>query len=259
MEKQRWKKIGNIILKNALWAFLSVAFVFGVWGIFYWKVGNDSFLPSPWAALKEVGGLLLDGVFWKAFFGTFGRSILAFFISFVLGVGLALIAYTVAWFRKLMRGVTAVIRALPTLAITLCLLLLVLPSRAPVVVACMALAPMLYHSALNALDGVDGKLIETCNVYRVPMKKRILGLYLPTAAPYILKESAAAVAFSLKLTVSAEILALTAKSLGSMMQQAQMFEEMPTVFALTIISVFVACVLEGGLSILARFVERRVQ
>jgi NitT/TauT family transport system permease protein len=118
---------------------------------------------------------------------------------------------------------------------------------------------MTYHSALNALDSVDGKLIEMCDVYRVPMKKRILGLYLPTAAPYVLKESAAAVSFSLKLTVSAEILALTPISLGGMMQQAQTFVEMPTVFALTMVAVAVACLLEIGISALAAVVERGVR
>lgn len=259
MQKQRWKKIGKIFLKNALWAFSSVAFLLGVWAVCYWIIGNDSFLPSPLAAFGKIGGILVDGVFWNAFLGTLGRAIAAFFISFVLGVGLALIAYTVGWFRRFMRGVTAVVRSLPTLAITLCLLLVLLPSRAPIVVACTALFPMTYHSALNALDSVDGKLIEMCNVYRVPMKKRILGLYLPTAAPYVLKESAAAVSFSLKLTVSAEILALTPISLGSMMQQAQTFVEMPMVFALTLVAVAAACVLEISVSALAAAVERRVR
>ena len=259
MGKQRGEKVWKILLKNVLWAFLSVAILLAVWIVFYLKIGNDHFLPSPWSALAAGVKLFADGAFWTAFFGTLGRAFSAFLISFFFGVGLAVIAYLLPWFRKIMGGVTAVLRALPTLAVTLILFLLTSPTRAPVIVGVMALFPMLYHSALNALSSVDGKLLEMCAAYRVPMKKRIVCLYLPTAAPYVLKESAAAIAFSLKLTVSAEILSLTYKSIGGMMQQAQTFEEMPTVFALTIATVLAACLLEGTLSVLAAFVERRVR
>ena len=83
MQKQRWQKIGKIFLKNALWAFLSVAFLFGVWAVCYWKIGNDSFLPSPWSAFGGFDEIFSDVGFWKAFFGTFGRAVAVFFISFV--------------------------------------------------------------------------------------------------------------------------------------------------------------------------------
>ena len=91
------------------------------------------------------------------------------------------------------------------------------------------------------------------------MQKRILQLYLPSAAPYVLREVGAALAFSLKLVVSAEVVARTAKSLGGMMDEARAWGEIPTLFALVVAAFLTAVVLETITALIARLVERRVK
>ncbi len=103
---------------------------------------------------------------------------------------------------------------------------------------------------------VDGKLVEMSKIYRVPVRKQIFGLYLPSAAPYVLREAAAALSFSLKLTVSAEVLANTYQSLGGMMQEAKIYVEVPALFALTALVVIAGFLLEG-LGAAAAYAARR--
>jgi len=55
------------------------------------------------------------------------------------------------------------------------------------------------------------------------------------------------------------VLASTYKSLGGLMQDARLFLEMPTLFALVSITFFVGLILETAGNILAEFVERRVK
>jgi NitT/TauT family transport system permease protein len=114
---------------------------------------------------------------------------------------------------------------------------------------------MLYAGMSAALSQVDGELLEMSRVYRVPMKRRILQLYLPSVSPYVLREAGAAVSFSLKLVVSAEVLANTYKSLGGMMQDAKLFQEMPTLFALVALTFLFGLVLELIGEWTANFVE----
>ena len=107
---------------------------------------------------------------------------------------------------------------------------------------------------------MDEDLIVMSRVYNVPLKKRIFSLYLPAAAPYVLKESGAALAFSLKLVVSAEVVARTAKSLGGMMSDAKAdVWGVPTLFALVVATFLTAVVLETVIALIARTVERRVK
>ncbi len=259
--KAKGKNAGTWLgtLKNVGFGLGAVAFTVIVWTIAHFAVGNDYMFPSPIESLKSAWGLLKERFFWTAFWNTVWRAVSAFFISFVLGVIFAVLAYLHKWFRAFFAPIAAFLRALPTLSVALILLVRLTPAEAPVIVACLALFPMLYSSTLSALLGVDKKLIEACKAYRVPLKKRIVGLYLPTALPHLLREGAAASSFALKLTVSAEILAFTYESIGGMMQDAKLFLETSRLFALTVCIVLFACLLEWLLTAVAARVERSLK
>ena len=93
---------------------------------------------------------------------------------------------------------------------------------------------------------------------RIPASpvRRIFGLYIPCAAPYLLRESAAALSFSLKLAVSAEVLSNTFQSLGGLLQEARIYLEMPRMFALTLIVLITGLALEGAGTAFARAAAR---
>ena len=65
-----------------------------------------------------------------------------------------------------------------------------------------------------------------------------------------------ALSFSLKLTVSAEVLANTYQSIGGMMQEAKIYVEVPALFALTALVVIAGFLLEG-LGAAAAYAARR--
>jgi NitT/TauT family transport system permease protein len=185
--------------------------------------------------------------------------IFAFGISFVLALIFALIAYMVPWFGRFLSPIVSMLRSLPTLAVLLVLLVWAGAAKAPVIVAFMSLFPMLYAGMSAALSQVDEELLEMSRVYRVPMKEQALSLFLPSMAPYVLREAGAAFSFALKLVVSAEVLANTYKSLGGMMQEARLYLEMPTLIALVILTFLVGLALESLGVLVANFVERRVK
>ncbi len=222
--------------KNTL--FLSAAgivFLVLVWGIACLAVGNEYILPSPGNTLLAIGDLLREKYFYAAFFATLGRAFLAFFIACVLGVGLAALGYLFRAVEKLLRGIVAVLRSLPTMAVLLLILLGVSHAFAPVMIGVLTLFPLIYTSAYSALCGVDRGLIEMADVYRVPMRIKVTKMYLPTALPGLLAEGVAALSFSLKLTVSAEVLAFTYRSIGGWMQEASISAEAETLMALTVL------------------------
>lgn len=249
----------KLILKNCINALIAVAFLFGVWVIAWTAVGNELLVPAPWKGLGELRRLIKDNGFWGAFWSTFLRTLTAFGISFGFAAVFALAAYLAPTFAQIFSPVVTALRSIPVLAILLILWLVLGATNAPIAVAFLSLFPMLYTAILAALSGVDEDLIVMSRVYNVPLKKRIFALYLPSAAPYVLKESGAALAFSLKLVVSAEVVARTAKSLGGMMDEARAWGEIPTLFALVVAAFLAAVLLESVTALLARAIERRVK
>ena len=84
-------------------------------------------------------------------------------------------------------------------------------------------------------------------------------MYLPQIAPQALRESAGALAFSVKLVVSAEVVANTFKSMGGTIQEAKIYLDMPRMFALTLLVVLTGLILETLGNIVALATERRVK
>ena len=251
------RKMKKAIWKNCIaWA-STIAALIVIWIAACYIVGNDLLVPSFSDCLKKLGALLLSGEFWAAFFFTVKRVLIAFLISFVFAAFFAVIADMVPWFSLFFTPLVSFLRSLPTLAVLLILLVWAGASTAPIAVAFLSLFPSLYAGFRAALTGVDKDLVEMSRAFKVPMKKRIFSLYIPSAAPIALKEAGAALAFAVKLVVSAEVLANTFKSLGGLMQEAKLYLDMPMLFALVCVTFLLGLLLEALGALAGKMIERR--
>ena len=248
----------KLIWKNVAQTLAAIGFLLIVWCVAYCVVGNTELIPPLSDSLQEMGGLLVSGDLWSAMGMTLLRTFGAFAISFTLAVGVAVLAYVYPAAGNFLAPLVSALRSMPVLAVLLILLSFLGAGKAPMAVAFLSLFPMLYAGILAALSGVDKHLIEISRVYSTPLWRKVTAIYLPLSAPYVLKESAAALSFSLKLIVSAEVLSFTAKSLGGMMQDAKLFSEIPQLFALVAVTFALGLVLETAVGVLASAVERRV-
>lgn len=253
------KGIASNLKRQTLNALIALGVIVLIWLVAHAAVGNELLLPDFFACLKRAGALLKSSDFWIAFSATLCRVLLAFLLSFVLAAVFALSAYLLPWLYQFLAPFISLLRSLPTLAVLLIILVWSGAARAPIAVAVLSLFPMLYTGMTAALFEVDGSLIQMSKAYNVPLKKQITGLYLPSIAPYVTRESGAALAFSLKLVVSAEVLANTYQSLGGLMQEAKLYVEMPTLFALVGVTFFSGLLIELVGMLVAQELERRLK
>ncbi len=242
--------------KNLLFSVLSLIFLWVVWIIAYFIVGNDYVLPSFTDTFVSVGEFFISGTFWTAFGKTFLRTFLAFLFSVCFGIGLALLSFLWKWTRAFLAPVISVLRTVPTMAVILLLLLWTSPSVAPVIVSSLVLFPAVYAAAIASLDEVDAEYGELVRAFRVKGKRKIMQLYLPLTAPPLMKQFGAIFSMGLKITVSGEVLASTYQSIGGMMQSAKMFVQLPELIALTILTVLLGFFIEGICMIAYRFSAR---
>lgn len=231
--------------RNAILSLTALAALWLVWIAAYYAVGNDYLLPSVWDTFGSMGRILADASFWRAFGGTFLRTLWAFLASLGAGVLLALPAHLYGSVRALLAPVVSVVRTVPTMAVILMLLLWTTPIVTPVVVSALVLFPAVYAAALAALDEVGEAYGELTRAFRVPFLRRVGKLYVPLAAPVLLKQAGGIFSLGLKVVISGEVLASTFRSLGGMMQDAQMVIDMPRLMALTLLVLVLGFVLEG--------------
>lgn len=234
----------KVLLKNGIQTAVALGVLALAWVVLYLSVGNPSLVPAPWGCAREFGDLFTDGAFWAGFFSTLGRTFLAFIISFVFAVVFAVVAYLYPTFAGIFTPIVSAFRSLPVLAVVLILLSVLGAGATPVAVAFLSLFPMLYTGILTALAAINKQLIEISRVYGASRWARICRVYLPLSAPSVLREAGGAISFSLKLVVSAEVVAMTAESLGYMMQDAKAWGEIPQLFALVAVVFVVGLALE---------------
>ena len=248
----------KLIWKNVAQTLAAITFLLIVWFVAYRAVGNTELIPPLSDSLKEMGGLLVSGDLWSAMGMTLLRALGAFAISFALAVGFAVLAYIYPAVGNFFAPLASVLRSMPVLAVLLILLSFLGAGKAPIAVAFLSLFPMLYAGILAALSSVDKHLIEISRVYSTPLWRKVTAIYLPLSAPYVLQESAAALSFSLKLIVSAEVLSFTATSLGGMMQESKIYGEIPQLFALVGLSFLLGLILETAVALLAKAAEKKI-
>lgn len=245
-----------MVKKNALFSAVALIALWLVWVIAYYIVRNDYVLPSFWETLRETGRLLGEASFWRAFGNTFLRTLWAFLVSLALGVGSAIPAHLVGGVRAFFAPIISALRTVPTMAVVLMLLLWTTPAVAPVIVSALVLFPAAYAAALAALDEVGEEYGELTRAFRVSAGRKIVKMYLPLAAPPLLKQAGSIFSLGLKVVISGEVMASTYRSLGGMMQEAQTFLSMPRLMALTLITVLLGFALEGLCRLMYRLIVR---
>ncbi len=231
--------------KNALFSAVALIALWLVWVIAFYIVRNDYVLPSFWETIRETGRLLTEASFWRAFGNTFLRTLWAFLVSLALGTALAVPAHLVRGVRAFLAPVVSVLRTVPTMAIVLMLLLWTTPAIAPVVVSALVLFPAAYAAALASLDEVGEQYGELTRAFHVGAGRKIVKMYLPLSAPALLNQAGSIFSLGLKVVISGEVLASTYRSLGGMMQEAQIYLQMPRLMALTLLTVLIGFALEG--------------
>jgi NitT/TauT family transport system permease protein len=237
---------------NIICSVVSIALIIIVWIIAYYSVKNDYIIPSFLDTLKDLGACFSSGTFWVAFANTLIRSLVALIISFVLAAVCALVSSVNKQFSLFLQPIMVILRALPTLAVVLILLIWTTPKVAPTVITILVLFPMIYAQFMAAIGGIDDGLKEMAKVYKISTKDKLFSIYLPQVSVNVFAQFGANMSLGLKIMVSAEVLANTAKSLGGMMQSARAFLEMPRLAALTLVAIIAGFILEIALNQLNR-------
>lgn len=231
-------KFGGIV-----YPLIALAFLIALWAIFAALVKIELIVPSIGVTLKKLFSLLSQ----KNFYVAVGNTVLRSVISFALGAFFALICSILSLNRTvylLLSPIIKIMRSVPTMSIILLTVVWLKPTTSPILIAFLINFPIMYSGFSSGIRSVDKDLIEMSKVYSVPLKTQIFSLYVPQILPTALDNMQSSLSLTLKIVISAEVIAQTRNSMGIMMQLARGYLATDELLAWTIVAIVIGYLFE---------------
>lgn len=248
MKAGQSKKITDIIL-----TIIPIITILLLWGVSSLIIDNRFILPSLKETYYAFIGNFTSKVFYKALFSTLLRAFMAFIISLMIAFSLAILSGREKA-QKVIAPIIAIIRALPTIAIVLLVLLWTNSYIAPMVVTTLVVLPTLYTDINNSFSVIGKEQVIMCKTFNVGKGDFIKKVALPEIMPEFLNTVGSNLSLNLKLMVAAEVIASTANSLGVMLNQGKVYFETAQMLSIVAVIVIIGLIIEY----LFRFISKKV-
>ena len=201
-------------------------------------------LPSPVTALLRLGELALTSAFWRSVGQSFLRIIGGFLLSCLMASLLAVPASRWNRVRELMGPLVATIKAVPVASFIILALFWLNSRSLALFISFLMVFPPVYLNVLEGIRQTDKKLLEMARVFRVPLWRRIRGIYLPAVMPYFRTAVSLGLGLCWKAGVAAEVIGLPTGSVGEQLYNAKVYFMTGDLFAWTAVIVVVSVLFE---------------
>lgn len=201
-------------------------------------------LPTPSAVLACLGRLALTPAFWRTVGWSSLRILGGFLLSCLAAVLCAALSARFQRFRELMAPAVAAVKAVPVVSFIILALVWLDERHLSLLIAGLMVFPPVYLNTLAGIAGADRKLLEMAEVFRIPFRRRLWGIWLPAVLPHFRSACSLSLGLCWKAGLAAEVIGLPAGSLGERLYQAKIYFEMPELFAWTMTVVAAAALFE---------------
>lgn len=215
-----------------------------IWKVSALIIGADIILPPPEVVLKSLIKITFSKGFWIKLSYTFLRGILGFSLSYISGIIVGVMAGLFPRFRAFVFPIITVIRSTPVIAVILLALIWFNVNYVPVFVAFLMAFPIVCGNIIEGLTTVDKNLIQMAEVYKIPLKKQIIHIYIPSIVPFIIAGASLSLGVVWKVIVAAEVLSQPKWGIGTSLNEAKSFLITEEVFAWTIVAILLSSISE---------------
>lgn len=227
--------------------FLSIFFFLIIWEGVALYIDNSLLFPRVSEIFLSLKNLVVSGDFILILWNTLSR----FFISIVLSLILAII-FSVASYRYEIVGFLffpfiIFLRAVPTIAIIIVVLIWSSVEKVPIVVGMLILFPILYESILGGIKNVDKNLLKMSKVFKVPTKRVVRDIYIPSIYYSISSNIPSYMGLTFKVIIAGEVLSQESLSIGGEIFINKIYLESSNIFAWIIVVIVLNYFLEKGL------------
>ena len=201
-------------------------------------------LASPISAAVRLGELACTAAFWQSV----GASVAHIFGGFLVGCALAVVlaALSARWrlVRELLAPLAAMVKAVPVVSFIILALVWLDSGSLPLFISALMVFPPVYLNVLAGIAAADGRLLEMAKVVRVPLGRRLTGIYLPAVLPYFRSTVSLALGLCWEAGAAAEVIGLPSGTIGERLYTAKVYFQTPDLFAWTAVIVALSVLFE---------------
>lgn len=199
---------------------LSLLFIVGVWQIIAVKVNASLIIPTPFECCITLKEIIVKKTFWINFHATFGRVIISFVISIVLGAIIGFLCGISRFAKTFFELPISIIRATPVIAFILVAYFWFTSTVVPVFVTVLMTLPIMITSVCSGFEKADKDLLNMAKVFNFSNKEVIRYIKIPNAVPYFINGAISCFGLSWKVVAAGEVICLPKKAIGTMLQKS---------------------------------------
>jgi len=208
-------------------------------------------LPAPAEVLAKLFALLPDPTLWRTLLHTLGRTLSAYALGIAAAVVLGALCLRFRAAELLLSPLLSAVRATPVTSFIVLALVWLSSSRVPVLTGMLMTLPVVCSALMQAVRGIDPKLLEMAKLYGLGRVKTLTQIYIPSAMPAFVSSCLAAIGLCWKAVVAAEVIGVPKLAVGSRLYEAKIYLETDSLLAWTIMIVLLSVMLERLLRRLA--------
>jgi ABC-type nitrate/sulfonate/bicarbonate transport system permease component len=196
-------------------------------------------LPPPLAVLAGLREIVSTGEVWRHT----GASLARIAVGFGAAVGVAVLVGLVAFLSRLARGVVhdllAVLNSTSVFVwIVISIIWFGLSNWAPIFTTFMITLPVVASNIVEGVAGVDRRLLEMGDVYRLSGWRKFTAIVVPSTLPYLVAGMKVGFGLALKVSVVAEIFGVTS-GIGYIMNYSREILATQMVFGWALVMILV--------------------
>lgn len=187
----------------------AAAVVLVAWSLLSWRYGAYV-LPSPRAVVTGLIEIVRSGEVWTHTAASLSRILVGFGAAVVVSVLMGLGAFLSGALRTVVRDTLAILNATSVFVwIVISLIWFGLSSWAPIFTTFMITLPVVASNLVEGVAGVDRRLLEMGDVYRLSGHEKFTAIVVPSIVPYLIAGMKVGFGLALKVSVIAEIFGVT--------------------------------------------------
>ena len=243
--------------KKTISKLLSVFFALLLWQIIATIVGLDILLVSPVKVLERLATLWLEPDFWQTITFSLSRIIAGFFLAFILGILLAMLAGRFSLVEIFLWPYVITIKSVPVASFIIISLIWLTAGQLSVFISFLMVFPLIYTNVLQGIKSTPASILEMAKLYQIPYQRKLAFIYLPQIKPYLISACSVSLGMSWKSGIAAEVIGISSGSIGEKLYESKVYFQTSDLFAWAVIIVLISVIFEKVfLFLLRRFFSK---
>ncbi len=229
-----------------------------IYELFVQCVHQPIILPSLISVFEAAYEIVSDPMFTVTVLSTVRRTVLTFTGVLIISLLLGILAGYFKALRLFLAPFITLLRTLPTISITIILLIWFGAERGPVMIMACVIFPLLYEMIESSMNHIDSDLLDVCLLFGATPYEKFRALYYPQLMRELSGGVQATIGLSFKVMVMGEVMAQTSIGIGRQLNYEKTYLNMPAVFAWSFVLILLVMCFEFITQILIKELIRHL-